>query len=204
MDLLEGMLQKEKDEFSRICNRLLSNCFLSKRNETNRADFYFVMKHRELFAEYLGILGYRLEINDEYGIVQLTNPKNYNRYNLKLSESILLLILRILYDEKRRELSVSDEVIINVGDIHEKFMSLKIRERMLDKTTVRNAISTFRRFQLVETLDKNLSNEDSRIIIYDSILMAVRVDDIKSAYEKLDKYKKGDQKVEETDESEAD
>ena len=145
-----------------------------------------------------------MEINEEYGVVQLTNPQNYNRYNMKLFESILLLILRILYDEKKRELSVSDEVIVNMGDIHEKFLSLKIREKMMDKTTLRNAVSTMRRFQLVEVLDKELSNEDSRIIIYDSILMAVRVEDIKQVYEKLDHYRKGGKANEEADESEAD
>lgn len=204
MDFLEGMLQKDKDEFSRICNRLLSSSFLCKRNEANKSDYYFVRKYQEKFTEYLSLLGYRLEINEEYGVVQLTNPHNYNRYNLKLNESILLLILRILYDEKRRELSVSDEVIINVGDIHEKFMSLKIRDKMIDKTTLRNAISTLRRFQLIETLDKDVSNEDTRIIIFDSILMAVRVEDIKKAYEKLENYRKGGKSDEEVNESETD
>lgn len=204
MDMLEGMLQRDKDDFSRICNRLLSSCFLCKRNETNKVDYYFVLKHRDKFFTYLSLLGYRLEINEEYGVVQLTNPQNYNRYNLKLFESVILLILRILYDEKKRELSVSDEVIINVGDIHEKFMSLKIRDKMIDKTTLRNAISTFKRFQLIETLDSDLSSEETRIIIFDSILMAVRVEDIKQAYEKLQNYKKGDKSNEETDESETD
>ena len=28
MEYLEGMLQKEKDNFSRVCNRLLGTCFL--------------------------------------------------------------------------------------------------------------------------------------------------------------------------------
>lgn len=204
MDFLEGMLQRDRDEFTRICNRLLSNCFICKRNEAARADYYFIQKHREKFVRYLSVSGYRLEINEEYGVVQLTNPQNYNRYNMKLFESILLLILRILYDEKKRELSVSDEVIVNMGDIHEKFLSLKIREKMMDKTTLRNAVSTMRRFQLVEVLDKELSNEDSRIIIYDSILMAVRVEDIKQVYEKLDHYRKGGKANEEADESEAD
>lgn len=204
MDMLEGMLQRDKDEFSRICNRLLSSCFLCKRNQANKGDYYFVLKYRDKFESYLSLLGYRLEINEEYGVVQLTNPKNYNRYNLKLFESVILLILRILYDEKKRELSVSDEVLINVGDIHEKFMSLKIRDKMIDKTTLRNAISTFKRFQLIETLDSDLSSEESRIIIFDSILMAVRVEDIKQAYEKLQNYKKGERLNEETDESEAD
>lgn len=154
--------------------------------------------------QYLAVLGYRLEINEEYGVVQLTNPHNYNRYNMKLFESILLLILRILYDEKKRELSVSDEVIVNMGDIHEKFLSLKIRDKMMDKTTLRNAVSTMRRFQIVEVLDRELSNEDSRLIIYDSILMAVRVEDIKQVYEKLDNYRKGGKTNEETDENEID
>lgn len=204
MDLLEGMLQRDKGEFSRICNRLLSSCFLCKRNETNKADYYFVLKYREKFAEYLSLLGYRLEINEDYGVIQLTNPQNYNRYNLKLFESIILLILRILYDEKKRELSVSDEVIITMGDIHEKFLSLKIRDKMLDKSTLRNAISTFRRFQLIEVLDRDVAKEETRILIFDTILMAVRVEDIRTAYEKLEIYRKGGRGSEETDESEAD
>ncbi len=204
MKFLEGMLQRDKDEFTRICNRMLSNCLLCKKNEATRAEYYFITKYRKEFTEYLAVLGYRLEINEEYGVVHLTNPQNYNRYNMKLYESIILLILRILYDEKKRELSISDEVIINMGDIHEKFMSMKIRDKMIDKTTLRNTISTMKRFQLVETLDRDLANEDARIIIYDSILMAVRVEDIKLAYEKLENYRKGGKLDEETDENEVD
>lgn len=204
MELLEGMLQKDKDEFKRICNRLLSNCFICKGNQTSRSDYYFVLKYRDRFRTYLDVLGYRLEINEEYGVIQLTNPQNYNHLNLKLFESIILLILRILYDEKKRELSASDEVIVNLGDIQDKYLSLKIRDKMIDRTTMRNALSLFRRFQLVETLDKDLSNEESRILIYDSILMAVRVEDIRTAYEKLEAYKKGRGTNEEADETEAD
>lgn len=204
MKIFEGMLQRDRDEFTRISNRLLNQCFVCKRNETTRADYYFIIKYKEKFAEYLSVLGYRLEINEEYGVIQLVNTQNYNRYNMKLFESIILLILRILYDEKKRELSVSDEVLVNMGDVHEKFMSLKIRDKMIDKTTLRNAISTLRRFQLVEPLDRDLSNEDARLIIYDSILMAVRVEDIQTAYKKLENYRKGGKTNEETDASEID
>lgn len=202
MELLDGMLQRDKTEFQRLCNRLLSNCFLCKSNVANKSDYYFVLKFRKQFQEYLGVLGYRLEINEEYGVIQLTNPMNFNRYNMKLYESIILIILRILYDEKKRELSMSDEVIVNLGDIQDKFLSLKIREKMIDKTTMRNALQLLRRFQIVETLDKDLSNEESRVLIFDSILMAVRVEDIKKAYEKLEIYRKGKKADEETYEDE--
>ena len=125
--------------------------------------------------------------------------------NLKLYDSIVLLILRILYDEKKRELSAIEEVIVNLGDIQDKFLSLKIREKIIDKTTMRNALNLFRRYQIVELLDKDMGDEESRILIYDSILMAVRADDIKAAYEKLETYRKGkNTNDEETDEDEAD
>ena len=205
LDYPEGMLQKDKDEFRRICNRLLSTCFLCRSaGDTGRKDYYFVTKHRESFQEFLGILGYRLEVNEEYGVIQLTNPQNYNRMNLKLSESVVLLILRILYDEKKRELSVSDEVIVNLGDIQDKFLTLEIRDRMIDKTTMRNVLALFRRFQIIELLDKDLSDEESRILIYNSIVMAVRVEDIKQAHEKLEVYRKGKRTSEEADTDEAD
>ena len=70
-----------------------------------------------------------MDINEEYGVCQLTNPQNYNRINLKLFESVILLILRILMDEKKRELSLSGDVIIEIGDIQEKFSSTKIRDK---------------------------------------------------------------------------
>ena len=201
MEFLEGMLQKEKDNFGRVCNRLLGTCFLCKGNQNTRGDYYFVLKYKKEFKEYLGFLGYRLEINEEYGVVQLTSPRGINRMNLKLYDSIL----RILYDEKKRELSAVDEVIVNLGDIQDKFISLNIRDKLIDKTTMRNALSLFRRYQIVELLDRDMGDEESRVLIYDSILMAVRVEDIKAAYEKLETYRKGKSvSDEETDEDEAD
>ena len=95
-------------------------------------------------------------------------------------------------------------MIVTQGDIQDRYLSLKIREKMIDKTTMRNALSLFRRFRLIEVLDKNMSNEESRILIYDSILMAVRVEDIKQAFEKLEIYRKGQEENEEIAEDEAD
>ena len=204
MEYLEGMLQKEKDNFGRVCNRLLGTCFLCKGNQNTKADYYFVLKYRKEFKEYLGVLGYRLEINEEYGVIQLTNGSGTNRYNLKLYESIVLLILRILFDEKKRELSVSDEVIVNLGDIQDRYLSLKIRDKMIDKTTMGNVLRLLKRYQLIELVDSDTKNEESRILIYNSILMAVRVEDIKTVYDRIDKYRRGKLKDEEVDQGEVD
>lgn len=201
MDLFEGMLQKDKDEFKRICNKLMSICFICKQNEDTKSDYYFILRQKPVFLRYLDILGYTLEINEEYGVIQLVNRENYNHVHLKLYDSIILLILRILYDEKKRELSLTD-VVINVGDIQEKYLALKIREKQIDKGTMNNALRLFKRYNLVALLDKDLTQEDARIVIYDSILMAVRVEDIKRVNDLIALYRKGgntdDESIEES------
>lgn len=203
MTFFDGMLQKDRDEFKRVCNKLMGCCFLCKKEESTRADYYFVLRHKEKFGEYLEVLGYFLEINEEYGVIQMVNRQNFNHFNLKLQESIILLILRILYDEKKRELSLT-EVLVNVGDIQEKYLSLKIREKQIDKIVMNNALRIFRRFHIIEALDKDLTKEDARIIIYDSILMAVRVEDIKQVFDKISIYRKGRETDETINEAEAD
>lgn len=199
MELFEGMLQKDKDEFRRVCNKLMSICFICKQNEDTKSDYYFILRQKAVFLRYLDVLGYTLEINEEYGVIQLVNRENYNHVHLKLYDSIILLILRILYDEKKRELSLTD-VVVNVGDIQEKYVSLKIREKQIDKTTMGNALRSFRRYNLVALLDKDLTKEEARIVIYDTILMAVRVEDIKRVSDLIALYRKGGAESENTEE----
>ena len=152
---------------------------------------------------YIDILGYTLDINEHYGTIQLINREGYNHARLKLADSIILLILRILYDEKKRELSLGD-VVISVGDIQEKYISMKIRDKQIDKTTMSNALQLLKRFNIIEILDRDLTQEDARIVIYDSVLMAVSADDIKRVNELLDKYRKGAESDEAFKEGETD
>lgn len=198
MDLFDGMIQKDQDEFRRIMNRLMSTGFILRRKEQTKSDYYFILRHRGVFERYLDVLSYQIDINEEYGVIQLLNRENYNHLQLTMYESIILLILRILFDEKKRELSLTD-VVVNMGDIQEKYLSMQIRSEQIGKTVMGNALKKFRRYSLVELLDGNNIREESRVLIYDSIMMAVRVDDIKRVRELLERYRKDGQITESED-----
>lgn len=192
--LKESTVQKEK---FRVCaNKLLNNCFIVKKKEDTRNDFIFIVQNKELFIEYFDLLGYKIEINEILGVVGLISLSGTGRLKLKKIESIMLLILRLLYIEKRKELSLNDEVIILVDEIHQKYNILKIDAKAtLDKTMLKATISLFRRYNIISNIDSDFLVPDARIRIYPSVLFAVTNDNINSMYDmvndKLSKYIRG-------------
>ena len=193
--LNESVAQKEK--FRIAANKLLNNCFLLKKREDTKKDYFFVKQNLELFVTYFDLLGYDVKMNEDQGVIGLVNQFSVGRVELSKYESILLLILRLLYIEKRKELATySEEVTVLMEEIREKYAMLKIRTKpVMDKGMERNFVKLFRKYNLIQNLDTDVSQADARIVIYPSIIMAVTVENVNQYYEmteqKLKEYASG-------------
>lgn len=181
--LEESVAQKEK--FRIAANKLLNQCFLLKKREDTRKEYIFVRQNRELFVPYFDLLGYDLKINEDQGVIGIVNQFGTGRLALGKYESIFLLILRLLYVEKRKELATfSEEVTVLMEEIREKYAMLKVKSKsMLDKGMERSMVSLFRRYNLIQNLDSDVNQPDARIVIYPSIIMAVPVENINEYFE---------------------
>lgn len=188
--IYDSLSIKEKDEFKKVCNKLLSYCLICKQKEDTKKDYYFVEGHKDAINEYFEPLGFEIEINKSIKAAQLINKFGNNKISLKLIDSITLLILRILYQEKMQELSLSQVVIVEIEEIQSRFMALGFKDRLMDKTLLRQALRTLKKFNIIETLDRDITLSDSRIIVYPTIQMIVRSENITSIYEKLETYKR--------------
>ena len=103
------------------------------------------------------------------------------------------------------ELSLTEDIMIQVSEIQEKFIALEFQDKLMDKTKLLDSLRTLKRYNIIQNLDANMTLGDSRIIIYPSILMALRMEDITKVYEKLNTYKrKGVKEDEETSNHETD
>lgn len=197
--LKENNTQKEK--FRLVANKLLNGCFIVKKKEDSRNDYIFVTQNKEIFNEYFDLLGYKVEINDIQGVIALTSMSGTGRLHLNKTESILILILRLLFIEKCKELSLSDSVIILSDEIHQKYNMLKLKVKpTLEKTVFRESIKLFKRYNLIDLIDRDIIMSDARIKIYPSILLAVPNDNLTAIYEKvnekLEKYMIGGEQSE--------
>lgn len=185
--LNESAAQKEK--FRTAANRLLNQCFLLKKKEDTRKDYIFVRQNINMFREYFDLLGYDIRLNEDQGVAALVNQFGTGRLSLNKTDSILLLILRLLYLEKRKELSTfSEEVTVIMEEIREKYSMLRIKSKPnMDKGMEKRMISLFRKYNIIVNLDSDVNSADTRIIIYPSVLMAMPVENINEYYEAAEK-----------------
>jgi hypothetical protein len=188
----------QKDKFRSAANKLLNSCFVLKKKESTRNDYIFILQNKDLFIEYFDLLGYRIEINEMHGVASLVNTFGTGRLRFKKIESVMLLILRLLYIEKRKDLSLHEEVVVFCDEIHEKYNMLKIQTKPnLDKTFFRETVKLFKRYNIISNIDADITMADARIKIYPSVLFAVPGRNINEIYdlieEKLQKYVNGNE-----------
>lgn len=196
-----------KDKFRLYANKLLNECFILKNCEETRACYYFIMKEREIFSAYFDYLGYDIIISEEYGVICLNNSYGTGRLKLKMLESIILLILRIIYIEEQKKLN--DSVIICIDEVYDRYYSL--RAEHLTKTNMRSAMSLLKRYHIIKNIDSDMGNHDTRIQIYPSVILSIDSSELNKIYEnsknKLNTYVNGgetDVDEEDSDEIKAD
>ncbi|MCF7923691.1 MAG: DUF4194 domain-containing protein [Candidatus Izimaplasma sp.] len=166
--------------FAKVCLRLLANSFLARDKNDNKEMYYFVISYKKYFDEYLDIMDFELVIDREMGAIQLIHRENNNLLRLKKDETIILLILRILFHEHLVKTSVNDNVVIKVDEIHDYYDSLELKKK-INKTDLVKNLRLFKRYNLIETLG-DITKSSTPIVIYPTILLAINTQTINDVY----------------------
>ena len=182
-----------------IANYLLNNCFLMGTVDTTREKYYYVINHEESFRQIFLPIGYTLVIQRNLRVVQLINNHGSGRIALRKYESIILLIFRLLYVEKRESLSTNeDRIYATVEEIKNEYEKLNL-PRKFDRAFLEDSIRNIKRYNLVQVADK-LVDMDARIQIYPSVMLAMPDANISKAYDETVKLLSQYENSEEEDE----
>ena len=169
-----------------IANYLLNNCFLMGTADTTREKYYYVINHEESFRQIFLPIGYTLVVHRNLRVIQLINNHGSGRVILKKYESIILLILRLLYVEKRESLSTSEDMVFaTVEEIKNEYEKLNL-PRKFDRVLLEESLRNIKRYNLLKVEDR-LSDMDAKIRIYPSVMLAMPDVNINKAYEETAK-----------------
>ena len=183
LNVYETFNVTQQNQFRDTANKLLSNTFLCRDKKDNKENYYFLMSYKEVFDEFFKILGYEIVLDTTLGSVMLEGASASNTLKLKRDESVILLILRLLYHEKAKDASLNDNIICSVADIHEKYDYLQIK-RKLNKTDLVSSMRLFRKYNLVE-ITGDITTSTCRVVILPTILMAIKSEDVTSVYQTI-------------------
>ena len=191
--------RNSQNQFPLALGNLFRHNFINR--ESDGVLYDFVVKNHFVFENFVKFMNYDLIIDSENKVIALIDKEEKLKINLNLQESIMLLVLRLLYEERRY---VSERVVISLQEINDKFRDLALENRGLNKTQLKAVFSLFSNHNLIKVLDANIFTGKKRIILYPALLYAVHIDSIDIMYDKLKTYIKRSDSDEEIGKSEID
>jgi len=173
-----ALSEKARREIPRVMNRLLGQTFLYQEDEADKEDYYFVHRHRAVFTALLAVSGFTLLHDDYHRIFQVVSDFGDCRRRYKLDESLIILVLRKLYEEQSEQLSLAQDPVVTIGEIREEYRTITGKERVLGIGRYDAILRRLRRLGLIEQLDgRSLDVHDSeaRLRLRGSVKMILPV-----------------------------
>lgn len=177
-ELYEQLSDKEKTFFGETLNLLLARNYLVYEREQDRPHYRFVEKHLELFRRYLEMARWSIHQVKQYEVIQLYNMDERNRRPFTLQETIMLFILRLLYDEKAGDLRLTDQVIISGQDIQEKYLALQVKNRLPAREDLQRILKLFSSFALLDLKKGQWKDPEAVFVLYRSLLLVMNSSDL--------------------------
>jgi hypothetical protein len=200
--LLEStdMPDKTRREIPRIINRLLGQTFLYQDNDTDKDDYYIIYRHRSVFSTLFAISGFTLLHDDYHRVFQVISDFSYCRQRFKLDESLMLVVLRKLYEEQVEQLNLASDPVVTVGEVREEYRIITGKERDLGIGQYENILRNLRRLGLVESLDGrtiDVRNSEARMRLRGSVRMMLPVQTAEEMEAWIRRYRVDDEETEE-------
>lgn len=192
--LLTDIPEKSRRDVPRVVNRLLGQTFLYQDVDTDKDDYYFIYRHRAVFENLLSLAGFSLLHDDYHRIFQSVSDYSYSRARYKLDESLMILVLRKLYEEKIEHLSLANDPVVTIGEVREEYRTITGKERDLGIIQYEALLRRLRSIGLIDTLDgRNIDvrDIDSRLRLRGSVRLILPIQTADEMEAWLRKYRVG-------------
>jgi hypothetical protein len=159
---MTALPDKVRKGIPRVTNRLLGGTFLYQDDEDGKDDYYLIYRHRQVFETLLALSGFTLLHDDYHRIFQVVSDWNYCRQRYKLDETLMITVLRKLYEEQVERLSLAADPVVTIGEVREEYRTITGKERDLGITQYEDILRRLKRLGLIEPVDgRSLDPRDS-------------------------------------------
>ena len=194
----EKLTSYEKGEFRRIANYLLSRTYMVrftydsvKEMTSPNSDYSMLARLFSVLQEYFEVTGWKLEKDDDYGIVSLISEFDNNRFKLNRFTTLFLYVCRLIYEENRENENSYHIVKTDTAAVVEKMRILGLLKGGKSTQNERKeAQRTLEHFNIIQKMESvQWSGDSNNILILPSILYVISNQSINAMIEQIDEMK---------------
>lgn len=189
--LLESLGESEKTKISAAINRLLAHNILIR--EKDRETYALIRRNREAVHAFFRFLQWEFIFDERHEVIFVQGPDSSLRRSLTRDETLWMLVLRLIYQEKREALLLTEFPMTTLYEIRSKYETLRLP--WLNVTTMERVVRLCARYHLLDVLDSDLRSDDCRFRLFHSWIYLISMDEVKAITERIQRYqlkKKGD------------
>lgn len=175
---LSSLPEKTQRDVPRVVNRLLGQTFLYQDKDDDKEDYYFVHRYRQNFEALLALAGFSLLHDDYHRIFQAVSDYSYCRAHYKLDETLMIVVLRKLYEERVEHLSLANDPVVTIGEVREEYRTITGKERDLGIIQYETLLRRLRAMGLIDTLDSrtiDVHDAEARLRLRGSVRLILPV-----------------------------
>lgn len=174
----------ELDKIRSAVLRLLEVNLLTR--ERSREAYAVVRRHREALEVYFRFLGWELVVDERHECIYLHVPQAALRRSLSREETVWMLVLRLIYQEKRQALSLAEYPSTTLYEIRSKYEAFRIP--WINRSALDRLVRLCSRYELMDAIDDDWRSDECRFRLYHTWLYAVQADDVDRIAERIARF----------------
>lgn len=182
-----NLTETKKNNFSRLCNKLLNDNYVYGCKADDKNDYYDILEMKSLIRNYFYMMDFDLIQIDTYKLFYIQTNSDRNRIRLKKLETIIVLVLRLLYYKGSLDVNSGSDISTTIGKIITEISQTGIFNYAISMTDYFNAFKLLKRYKLIDFSFSEMK-EDNVIIIYPTILYIVKIESIDMLNNKIKSY----------------
>jgi hypothetical protein len=170
LPLIRDLSSDEFERFKAALHILTSKTFIIRGIDRDRELYDFTIRNIALFEAWFSCMDATLVRDESLGVIAFRGSGN-TRLHFSKDEICAVLVLRLLYEDKRLEVSLTKFPVVSVRDFQDKYNAMTGEE--IKKTALIKVLTRLSSCKLVSVASQDYSNPEGIIQLYPSIPLSI-------------------------------
>jgi hypothetical protein len=158
------------DLFKTVVRSLVTRTFIQRGVEKEAELYDFTLRNIRLFDSWFSCMDAELKTDEALGVIAFRGPPGM-RFHFSREEICAVLSLRLLYEDKKVEVSLTRFPVASIAEFKEKYNAVTGGE--LKKTALEAILSRLSGCRLIGIQGQEASDDNTLLELYPSIAMSI-------------------------------